>query len=227
MITHLKNNHKISYSQLKISKSTTKEADIAIAPKQPTITGSFSQSQPYPHHDRKWRELTDSVTCFIVKDSLLINTVKKSGFRDMIKKFDSRYDLPSSTYFSRTAIPTLYSNTKQKVAKQLEDVGYFASTTDMWSSVSSKPYISYTIHFINKEWKLQSIALSIDFLPVDHTAIVIAEVLEEILQEWNLNSQKQVSLTTDSGADVVAAANLLNWIRISCFGHILHLAITS
>lgn len=35
-----------------------------------------------------------------------------------------------------------------------------------------------------------------------------------------------MSLTTDSGANVVAAANLLNWKRISCFGHNLHLAIT-
>ena len=67
---------------------------------------------------------------------------------------------------------------------------------------------------------MQSIALSIHFLP-DHTAIVIAEVLEEILQEWNLNSEKQMSLTTDSGANVVAAANLLNCIRISCFGTLL------
>ena len=35
-----------------------------------------------------------------------------------------------------------------------------------------------------------------------------------------------MSLTTDSGANVVAAANLLSWVRISCFGHNLHLAIT-
>lgn len=64
------------------------------------------------------------------------------------------------------------------------------------------------------------------FLPEDHTAPSISEALEEILQEWNLDSQKQVSLTTDSGANVVAAANLLNWKWISCFGHNLHLAIT-
>ena len=144
----------------------------------------------------------------------------------MIKKFDSRYEIPSSTYFSRTAIPILYSNTKEKVAIQLQAVGHFASTTDMWSSVGSKPYVSYTVHFIDKEWQLRSLALSMHFLPEDHTAPIISEALKEILQEWNLDSQKQVSLTTDSGANIVAAANLLNWIRISCFGHNLHLAIT-
>ena len=73
---------------------------------------------------------------------------------------------------------------------------------------------------------MQSVALSMHFLTEDYTAIVIAEVLKEILQEWNLNSQKQVSLTTDSGVNVVAAVNFLNWTRISCFEHNLHLPIT-
>ena len=159
-----------------------------------------------PRHGKKWKELTDSVTHFIVKDSLPIHTVAKSAFKDIIKKFDSRYEIPSSTYFSRTAIPALYSSTKEKVATQLQAVEYFASTTDMWYSVGSKPYISYTVHFVDSKWELQSIALSIHFLPEDHTATIISEVLEEILQEWNPSSQKQVSLTTDSGANL-----LPNW----------------
>ena len=72
----------------------------------------------------------------------------------------------------------------------------------MWNA-GSKPYIS-------EEWELQFIVLSIQFLPKHHIAIVIAEVLKEILR-----SQKQVSLTIDNGANVVATANILNWIRIS------------
>ena len=186
MATHLKNNHKSIHVQLKTVKVTRKEVDVA--PQQPTIAASFSQGQPYLRHGKKWKELTDSVTHFIVKDSLPIHTVTKSGFKDMIKKFNSRYEIPSSTYFSRTAIPALYSSTKEKVATQLQAVEYFALTTDMWSSVGSKLYISYTVHFVNSKWELQSIALSIHFLPEDHTATIISEALKETLQEWNLSS---------------------------------------
>ena len=176
MMAHLRNNHKTTHAQLKTAKRLSYAE---VAPQQPTIAASFAQGQLYPRHGKKWKELTDSITRFIAKDSLPIHTVTKNGFKDMIKKFDSRYEIPSSTYFSRTAIPTLYSNTKEKVAIQLQAVDHFASTTDMWSSVGSKPYISYTVHFIDKEWQLQSLALSMHFLPEDHTAPIISEALKE------------------------------------------------
>ena len=168
MMAHLRNNHKTTHAQLKTAKRLSYAE---VAPQQPTIAASFAQGQLYPRRGKKWKELTDSITHFVAKDSLPIHTITKNGFKDMIKKFDSRYEIPSSTYFSRTAIPMLYSNTKEKVAIQLQAVDHFASTTDMWSSVGSKPYISYTVHFVDKEWQLQSLALSMHFLPEDHTAL--------------------------------------------------------
>ena len=38
---------------------------------------------------------------------------------------------------------------------------------------------------------------------------------------------KQVCLTTGSGANIVNVTSRLHWMRLSCFGHILHLAITN
>ena len=46
------------------------------------------------------------------------------------------------------------------------------------------------------------------------------------LEAWELDESKQVCLTTDSGANIVNAASRLDWMRLSCFGHNLHLAIT-
>ena len=64
----------------------------------------------------------------------------------------------------------------------------------------------YYSHYITQEWDLESIALSISFLPDDHTAAVISDALEETLKEWELSPLKQVCLTTDSCANMVAAA---------------------
>ncbi len=55
---------------------------------------------------------------------------------------------------------------------------------------------------------------------------MISEALEETLKEWELCPLKQVCLTTDSGANMVAAARNLGWTRISCFGHNLHSGVT-
>ena len=39
------------------------------------------------------------ITYYIVKDSLPIHTVERSGFKAMLKAFDTRYDIPSRNYF--------------------------------------------------------------------------------------------------------------------------------
>ena len=36
-----------------------------------------------------------------------------------------------------------------------------------------------------------------------------------------------MSITTDNGANMISAANILEWQRLSCFGHNLNLAVTN
>ena len=79
------------------------------------------------------------------------------------------------------------------------------------------PYISYTVHFIDDNWILRN---RCQFLPQDHTGERLSK------QMWELHEEKQVCLTTDSGSNMISAAASLDWIRLSCFGHNLHLAIT-
>ena len=202
LMSHLKNNHKSVHAQLKTAKTSSSTAAKQPSSKQHSIETSFGLVQPYQCQSKKWKELTDAITHFIVKDGLPVYTVQKDGFRSMIKRFDGRYELPNQSYFSRTATPALYTVTKERVVQQLSSVSYFASTTDMWSSIGTKPYMSFTVHFIDEDWKMQSLLLSTHFLPEDHTAPVIAEALQASLVEWNLMENNLVCLTTDSGANI-------------------------
>ena len=225
--THLKNNHKAVHSQLKQTKESSQPTTSkSLSRTQPTISESFTNSQPYSHQSKRWKDLNDAVAHHICKDGLPIYTVEKEGFRSMVKALDSRYELPSRVHFSQSVIPDLYASTRAKVAEQLAGVDFFAATADLWSSIGLKPYLGYTLHYVDKEWNLRSLSLSTSFLPEDHTGDVLAEAFTETLEEWNLCPTKQVCMTTDSGANIVAAARILKWTQISCFGHNLHLAIT-
>ena len=217
---HLKNNHKTVHCQLQ-----KPSAPIIPKVRMPAIT-PLTQALPYGHQNKRYKELNEAVAYFICKDGLPIYTVEKPGFRSMIKKLDSRYEIPSRAHFSRSIIPDLYTSTKQKVTQEIAGLKFFAATTDMWSSIGMIPYMSFTLHFINEEWQLKSFVLSTSYLPKNHTAEVLAEALEEVMSEWTLNSDCLVSLTTDSGSNIVAAARKLHWTRLSCFGHNLNLAIT-
>jgi hypothetical protein len=193
---------------------------------QITIQASIEKCQLYDKKGKRWRELTDAVTHYIAKEAAPIQTVEKAGFKRLLKTFDSRYEPPSHKYFSQKALPDLYTSVKEKVKLELASVKFFSATSDLWSSSGMTPFISYTVHFIDDEWKLCNRCLQTQFIPEDCTADNLGEAMKMTLECWNLDASFQVCLTADSGSNFVKAAADLHWPRLSCFGHNLHLAIT-
>ena len=85
--------------------------------------------------------------------------------------------------------------------------------------------MSFTIHFIDDKWKLKTFCL--DTVPVlqYHTGQNLAEAVEDILANWELDPANFICATTDIGSKFLSALNILNWMGISCFGHNLDLCI--
>lgn len=154
-------------------------------------------------------------------------SVELPGFRRMVSKLNPRYCLPGRNYFSRTGIPSLYNEVREEVEREIEReaVVNFSGTTDLWTSGSSDPYITFTMHYIDTTWQLRSYCLGATYLAEDHTGENIKESLLETLSEWNLDATKLVAITTDSGSNVKLACALLHWRWLSCFGHNLDLAV--
>ena len=195
---------------------------------QPTIMSVLKKVQKYDRETKKWCHITNAVTFCLLKDSLPIYTVDKLGFHRLLKKMDPQYDLPSSKYFSKVAIPALYKETRQKLESVLKEVGFFLPTADIWSSITAEPYISYTVHHINPDWNRESKCLQTLFFPADHTAQNIAEILQDTLEQWGLKPKNQTCITTDNGSNFLCAVRShLVWPYLSCFGHNLHLAISN
>ena len=123
-------------------------------------------------------------------------------------------------------IPQLYSHVRDNVVvPTLQQAKFFAGTTDMWTSGTCDPYITFTIHFIDSNWELRSFCLDTIPLYEDHTGQNIADATTDILDNWKLTKENLVAMTTDSGANIVAAFRIVEILRISCFGHNLDLAI--
>lgn len=97
----------------------------------------------------------------------------------------------------------------------------------MWSSCNMMPYMSVTVHYVNKEWTLQSKCSQTCFMPESHTADNLEEALCEAINDWKLQEKQIACITTDKGANIVAAIWQLKWPWLSCFGHNLNLAINN
>lgn len=219
--THLKTHHPTEYAEI------TKTSATGHPSRQLPLTEAFERSTKYKRDSVKWRSLTESVTRYIAKEMQPFNTVEKSAFKEMLQNFDKQYELPGKSYMSKTAIPNLYREVKDAIIKDLKGIDFFAATTDMWSSCNMTPYMSLTVHYLATDWTLQSKCLETRHVPENHTAETIAECLRCILSDWALDEKKISCITTDNGANIVAAVAKLGWSWLNCFGHNLHLAVTN
>ncbi|XP_059422959.1 E3 SUMO-protein ligase ZBED1-like [Carassius carassius] len=225
LFQHLKKYHKSMYDSCMTKIPSTSAPDRPNTSRQGSLTEMFESVTPYERNSKRHGEITRAITEFIAKDMMPLSTMTKPGFVALTYTLDKRYNIPSRTYFSQTAIPELYKKCKEKVAAEVKTVEFFASTTDMWSSRTAEPYQSLTVHFIDEDFNLRARCLQTTYFPDDHTGENIAAGLREGLASWDLHEENHVCITTDNASNMVLAARLNEWTRLQCFGHRLHLAI--
>ena len=124
--------------------------------------------------------------------------MEKPGLKQIIKKLDPKYAVPTRKYFSQTEIPMLYMQVMESVKRNPLHAQNFAATTDLWTSAVDYPYLSVTVHFITTNWELKSYCLdSVPLLMInDNTVQNIAEILKDVIVNWNLDHNKLAVTTT-------------------------------
>ena len=205
----------------------TNASNAALSEMQPTVKSLFASNAPLTPGNKRHEAITDTITYFLCKDNVPFNAVSRSGFQKLLNVLEPRYKMPNKTTFSKNKVVKLYDATKEAVMRDLNNVDFFASTTDMWSSHGLTPYMGYTLHWIDSEWNLRFRNLGTKFVPEDHTAEQLGKAMKDMLEHWKLNAEKQIAITTDNGANIKKACKDIEWTNVPCFGHNLHLAITN
>lgn len=174
------------------------------------------------------KELNEALGYYIAKDNLSFQAVERPGFLMFAKTAVPQYQVPTRHFFSGTEIPRMYSNIKAEVREQLGQANWFAATTDIWTSNGGggEPYLSFSIHFVTPDWKLQPYCLETLLFPQDHTADNIREMIENIIDEWGISKDNFVCITTDNAANMLKAFEDFPDLWLGCFGHNLNLAIS-
>ena len=150
--------------------------------------------------------------------------MENEGFRELLKEFNPRFDIPSKTYFRNTVLSHMYENVKAKVKFQLTNgVERHSITTDGWTSQSSVDYVTVTVHFINPKFQLLSYVLQTRPLGDQHTADNLAELLKEAKMEWKLTD---VFGVTNNAKNITKPfQDILKWPHLGCMGHTLNLSV--
>jgi hypothetical protein len=111
-----------------------------------------------------------------------------------------------------------------RVLHELNQTPNVALTTDLWTSIAHKSYITVTAHFIDGELQMVARVLNTFQVPESTTSDHLADALKKVADDWQI-SGKISCVVTDNGSNVVKAVKeKLNWPHLPCFAHTLNLA---
>ena len=130
-------------------------------PKQQTINAILDPSAANKKYDKQGevQQKFDMAMCtLLVRLSLPWALLDHEAYKDFWNVINPRYNLKTSTTFSKRKLPLLYAMTKKAIdAKVTKDLGYttgVAFTCDHWTSKNMDPYLGMTMHYIDKDWQL-------------------------------------------------------------------------
>ena len=140
-----------------------------------------------------------------------------------MKEIEPGYKCPcSQTILCRLRI--FEDELRLKIQHTLDLCNFIALDTDCWTSRSQEGYMNVNAHILNNVWKPQVFTLSIQELSEKHTAENLADSLQNVAAEWQIDT-KIVSIVHDNASNIVAAVN--NMVKLesssSCATHTIAL----
>lgn len=105
-------------------------------------------------------------------------------------------------------------------------------TFDFWTSLTNKPYIVVTAHFVNNEGQLISIVVEFDLIPYPHKSEQVLLKITQIFSDYSLKD-KIISITTDNDTTNTKCIRLLKQcheeykdiLHVRCLAHVLNLVV--
>ncbi|CAG9840810.1 unnamed protein product [Diabrotica balteata] len=171
------------------------------------------------------RELIDrSLIKMIALDYRPISIVENIGLLYYSKQLQPLYTSPNRKVLSTQMIPNAYNTIFQQLWAMLNYVEHVSVTTDIWTSGSTKAFLTLTCHFIHND-KLWNTVLATEEFSERHTGENTANMLKSMFEVWNID-KKIVAVVSDNGANIKnAIIEHLNLRHHACVAHTLNLSV--
>lgn len=195
---------------------------ISITQNQQTIQ---TVMRVHKHKEKRQKELRQFLTDWIIDDLQPLYVVQSTSFRRLISEFDPAFIMPDEKGIKKV-IYSAYNNTLPALIEKIKvEAKNVSLTTDMWTSRGGQGYIGITCSYINSDFNLNEITLTVNYVQYPHTAQHITESLEAVLEKWSLR-EKVFIITTDNAANMRKAIINMDAIEWqACSAHTLQLII--
>jgi hypothetical protein len=118
--------------------------------------------------------------------------IEEPYFIDLVHSLQPTAEIISADTLKRRLVD-LYEINLEKIKNILKETpGKISFTTDIWTSPSTKSFMSLTAHFIDEKWKLRSIIVDFPQLLGQHTGVNIKNTFVSSLQHLSIPQNKVI-----------------------------------
>jgi hypothetical protein len=174
---------------------------------------------------------------WIVKKGLPFTVVEDDDFHAMIRMLRSGTKVPSANTI-KNRIMDMFNAEKARVRALLQETpGKLSFSIDVWTSVNMEPFLGITVHWIDKEWRLQDMLLDLVPLEGPHTGKMLCAAFVGVCSDFGILT-KLLAVTSDNASSNSSFATELESIckernipftradsHVRCMAHVIHLAV--
>ena len=214
---HLKKKHPIQHAELLSSEEEEKEKKECVrrakslkVSHQLTLADSLQCKSVYSKESVRYREICKKLAIFIGSTNVPNSIVENLEFKDLLFTMDSRFVVPGRSVVGKELDKVLIE-LKAKIGSYLLEANKVSICVDMWSKKGmTSSYLGITAHFYShKDRRLHTATLAVRRMPSPHTGDNIRDLVDQVLDEWQIPLSKVSATLTDNGSNMLAAFRTL------------------
>lgn len=157
------------------------------------------------------------------KDFQPFSIVEDNGFKEFVESLNSSYQLPTMNTISEVLIPSLYEQSVENAHDIIKTGKKFCITTECWKSINEINYISIIAHFLDENFKLNSLLLECLSATTCHTAVSLEGEIRRILSDWKIRENDVILAVSENASNIKnAIEDGLRWHHYECFAHTIN-----
>ena|SRR5438034_5524001 len=146
------------------------------------------------HNEKRQNELRQFLVDWLVHDSRPLKIVQSEYFHRLVRELDPAFNIPD-VKLVKAIIHRAYNHSVPLLRQNLQEQAISLSLTcDLWTACNRTGYLGITGSYVDNNFVMNEVTLTVTYVRYPHTANHIREVLEYIINEWNLNG-KVLSIT--------------------------------
>ncbi|KAG5267233.1 hypothetical protein AALO_G00219470 [Alosa alosa] len=200
-------------------------------------TSSYEENvEKFDQYHPVAKKITKLVAEMLALDLQPSAVVENVGLNRLLEYLQPQYTLPSSSYFTSTAIPEMYERVKEVVHTHLKEAegGIVHFTASIWVSSQTREYLTLTAHWVAYESCVRpqgqdfhcSALLSVSQIDCDYNMVNIHKQLEYLWDTWIASAGLRIGFTVTDNQIIGNVLEDCGHATLQCFGHTIDLIVS-